>query len=76
MAVRGAMLIARLAELTGASDGEISSLLNIPRSTVQAYRVGRISENLTEQHVQQIVAAAHVYLEQVRQAVAELELFT
>lgn len=76
MPKRGAGLIARLADLTGASDGEIAHILDMGRSTVQAYRTERLQENLSDAQVKMIVDAAHRYLEEVQRGVAEIELLS
>lgn len=68
-------LVERLATLTGWTDNDIASLLGMARSTVQAYRSGRLEENLTEKQREVIVKGAREYRDQVYQAVAEIELY-
>lgn len=69
-------LIAKFYELTGWTDGHIASLLEMPRSTVQAFRTGKLSENLTEAQRERLVTAARAYRQEVYEMVAEMELFS
>lgn len=69
-------LVEKFAALTGASDQEIARLLNIARSTAQAYRTGRLEENLNERQKANLVTAARAFRQQVYEAVAELEMFS
>lgn len=76
MAVEGAMLIARFAELTRATDSDIASLLGLGRSTVQAYRTDRIPEKLSDAQVELLVTKANEYLAHVSKTIAEMEMLT
>lgn len=75
-------LIERFAELTGATDNEIASIISanaagdISRSTVQAYRTKRLPENLSDRQKDNLVQAARHYRQQVYERVAEMELYT
>ena len=69
-------LIEKFAALTSCSDGEIARLLGMSRSTVQAYRTGRLEENLSAQQKHKLVSAAQTYRQQIYEAVAELEMFS
>lgn len=69
-------LIAALSELTGWTDLQIGQLLGMARSNVQAFRTGRLRENLTEEQRTKILEAAKAHQAQVNAAVAEIELYS
>lgn len=69
-------LIAKFYELTGSTDGHIARLLGMPRSTVQAFRTGKLNEKLTEAQRERLVEAARSYRQEVYEMVAEIELLS
>lgn len=69
-------LVSAFANLTGYSDGDIALLTGLGRSTIQAYRVGRLEEKLNDAQKQKLLEVAQAYRLQVYEAVAEMELLT
>jgi len=67
-------LIATFYDLTGWTDSRIAQMLNMPRSTVQAFRSGKLTENLNPEQRDALVKAAQQYRLWVYNTVAEMEL--
>lgn len=70
------ILIERVALLTGWNDMQIAALTGLGRSTIQAYRVGRIPEYLDGQQIHNLMKALELWRDQAIQGVAELEALT
>lgn len=69
-------LIASFYELTGWTDVQIAQLLGTARSNVQAFRTGKLPENLTQEQRDKLLNAARAYQAQVQASVAEMELYS
>lgn len=69
-------LIAAFYELTGWTDAQIAQLLGLPRSTVQAFRTAKLTENLTPDQRETLLRQAQAYRQQVYETVAMMELYS
>jgi hypothetical protein len=68
-------ILAKVAGITGATDAELATVTGLGRSTVQAYRGGRLPEHLDGMQLQALLNLARLYRDQVAQDVEELEMF-
>lgn len=68
-------LLGKAGALLGASDGDLAQITGLGRSTVQAYRSGRLPEHLDGMQLQALLNACRLYRDQIAQDVEELEMF-
>jgi hypothetical protein len=68
-------LLGKAKDITGWSDLQLSQIVGLGRSTVQAYVSGRLPEYLDGKQTVALLNALRLYRDQVAQAVAEAELF-
>lgn len=69
-------MLAKAATILGLSDGELAQLVGLGRSTVQAYRSGRLPEHLDGKQVQTLLRACELVRDRIVQDVIELELMS
>lgn len=63
-------------DVTGFNDGELGIIAGLGRSTVQAYRSGRLPEYLTGRQVQALKRAAYLLRDQLVQGCDELDMIS
>lgn len=69
-------LVDRVQKITGWSDNDIAVIVGLGRSTIQAYRSGRLPEYLDGQQIHNLMQALALFRDKLIQDVAELELMT
>ena len=76
MTAKSHSFLQAVADVTGFNDAQLGVIAGIGRSTVQAYRSGRLPEYLSARQIQALKRAAYLMRDQLIQGCDELDMIT